>query len=468
MILELKYDGISVEADCNTFVESARTRGDTGIGQAADISPILRGYPFPNARNVLTDHAGTIGIKFEAIMIHEDLYRFNMVRNTSYKNCRTAIVGLFGSSDGNLFRNYITLVPLEVDKHDISFKDRETEIQFLNTFYATKGCPIKYAKIQGNYQKCLQLIKIFVEEAEVARNYLNFMYDGVVVSYNDPAIREKLGRKNFVNKYSIAVKFNPLKRQTRFLGYTFHVGQDGSITPKIHYEPVEFFGTIHPQSTGNSYARFQELALRTGDIIEVEYVNDVIDRVTGRVNCLENMEREKEPPVPFIERCPECGALIKISPTGKSAYCCNPRCKGRELARMVNMMAKLNLKDFGEAKVAALNIHSLGDMFKMTREQLLPILGEAFTEKFLERMEYLKTAPIPDYIMVGALGFTGISSGKWKLVFERMTLKDFIQLYHTHSLQIPDTYLGTGVCRCRFSPCPAATSYQKQWNQAPS
>ena len=46
----------------------------------------------------------------------------------------------------------------------------------------------------------------------------------------------------------------------------------GSITPMIHYDSVEFYGTIHPKSTGHSYKRFKELNLAVGDIICAEYV----------------------------------------------------------------------------------------------------------------------------------------------------------------------------------------------------
>ena len=40
IVLELKYDGISVEADCTDEVVSARSRGDTGMGKVADLTPI--------------------------------------------------------------------------------------------------------------------------------------------------------------------------------------------------------------------------------------------------------------------------------------------------------------------------------------------------------------------------------------------------------------------------------------------
>ena len=97
IVAELKYDGISVEGDCGLELYSARTRGDTGIGAAADITPILKGYTFKQAGCMIGENP--IGVKFEAIMTKTNLEKFNKLRERNYRNCRTAIVGLFGSSD---------------------------------------------------------------------------------------------------------------------------------------------------------------------------------------------------------------------------------------------------------------------------------------------------------------------------------------------------------------------------------
>ena len=43
----------------------------------------------------------------------------------------------------------------------------------------------------------------------------------------------------------------------------------------------------------------------------------------------------------FPTNCPICGSPIEVSDSGKSAKCVNPDCGGRQLARMVNMFAKL-------------------------------------------------------------------------------------------------------------------------------
>lgn len=422
VILELKYDGISVEATVSNRILSARTRGDAVEDIAADLTPILYDYPFKNALGLIPDDE-IFGIKFEAIITKDNLIRFNQMKGKDYKNCRTAIIGLTSSSDAYKYRNLITLVPLA---SSLNLR-RDEEIEFLNMFYANDEY-LRYAIVTGNYVQVLFQIKRFVEEAEMMRDFLPFMYDGVVVSYLDEDLRKSLGRKNAVNLYSEAVKFNPLKKQTIFRGYSYTVGQDYSITPMIHYDPVEFFGTIHANSTGHSYERFKELQLRIGDIIDVEYVNDVMPYVTKPDNS--HNANNPNPIVEFTKECPACGCTeLRISDTGKTIYCTNKDCKGVKLARMVNMMQKLNLKDFGESHLERINKYSLRELASMTLEEARQIFpGERMAEKFMERINELMTKPIEDYQIVGSLGFTSIAKSTWKLILKNYTLDELLSM----------------------------------------
>ena len=193
VICELKYDGISVEADCNHEVESARSRGDMEIGEASDMTPILKGYTFHH-NNLILDE--TIGVKFEAIMTRYNLEKFNKERGYNYANCRTAIIGLFGSSDANRYRDYITLIPLAVDRTQVPYiNNRIEEIEFCNKLFISDGEPLRYMVIHGNYQQLLYQIKQFTDEAFVFRDYVNFMFDGIVVSYLDEGIRQDFRRE---------------------------------------------------------------------------------------------------------------------------------------------------------------------------------------------------------------------------------------------------------------------------------
>lgn len=417
MVAELKYDGVSVEADVSNIVHSARSRGDTNNDIATDLSPILAGYKFRFADDIPEDNI--FGMKFEAIITYNNLARLSEIRGKEYKNCRNAIIGLFGSSDANQFREFITLIPLATSLEDV---DRLTEIEFMNKYY-NSGEYLRYAVLYGDYKEILFQVKKFVEEAEYMRDFIPFMYDGVVLSYIEPDLIDALGRENSVNKYSVAIKFNAMKKQSIFTGYTYTIGQNGVVTPMIHYNPVEFYGGIHTKSSGHSYKRFKELGLRIGDIIDIEYTNDVMPYVTKP--DIDHNRNNPNPVEEFIDICPSCGNKLKMSDTGKSIICDNIKCPERNLIRMANMMKKLNLKDFSEESFKVINKHSLAELFDLTVDDIAE-LGEVTSQKFIERMNELKTEPIYDYKIIGAIGFSSIAVEKWKLILNKITLFEII------------------------------------------
>ena len=426
MIGELKYDGISVEADVyGDTIISARSRGDTSEDIATDLTPILGGYRFPNAKNVPKDI--TFGIKFEAVITKKDLELMSIQRNRSYRNCRNAIIGLFGSSDAYLYKDYITLVPLATSL-DINRLD---ELEFLNKYYSS-GEYNRFVLFRGDYISILYQVKQFTESAETVRKMLPYLIDGVVISYIDPNIIEKLGRVNSVNKYSMAIKFNPKKVRTLFLGYTYSIGKTGDVIPMVHFKPCEFMGTIHNKQTLHSYSRFNELNLRIGDQVDIEYRNDVLTYVT-KPNTESNRNNNREPEK-FLEICPYCGSKIVISDSGKSAKCPNINCSERQIMRMIDMIDRLGFKDFSEETIRTLNIKSLKELLSLSHEQL-SILGPINSQSFLSYINYLKSNPIEDYKIMSSLGYDGIATEKWKVILKQYSIRELLsmtndELYH--------------------------------------
>lgn len=413
LVAELKYDGISVEADVTNKILSARSRGDANNDIAADLSDVLAGYVFPHAPEIPENEA--FGMKFEAIISYINLDKMSKLKGKYYKNSRNGIIGLFGSSDAYDYRDLITLVPLATSIDDI---DRVAEIEFLNKYY-NSGEYLRYSILRGTYTEILYQVYKFVKEAEAMRPMMPFMYDGVVISYRDPKIIKALGRENSINKYSMAIKFNPLVREAVFTGYTFTIGQDGVVTPMIHYTPVEFNGTIHTKSTGHSYKRFMDLGLAIGDIVQVEYTNDVMPYVT-KPQIQKNLENNN-PPEEFPNICPFCGTEIVVASSGKSAICPNKKCPERIIAKMTNMMSKLNLKDFGEETFRTLGTNSLSELLNYTYDDV-KVLGEVTADKLIDRINEIKSTPIYDYKLMGSIGFSGIAIETWKKILNVVPL----------------------------------------------
>ena len=421
MVGELKYDGVSVEAEvCGDTIISARSRGDTGEDIATDLTPIFGGYKFRNAYSVPKDEK--FGIKFEAVITKHDLERLSILRQKSYKNCRNAIIGLLGASDAYRYVDFITLIPLSTS-FDIP---RKAELDFLNKYYSS-GQYNRHVFFRGNYQTILFQVKQFVESAELIRKVLPYLIDGVVISYTDPMIIKTLGRVNSVNKYSMAIKFNPRKIRTIFLGYTFSVGKSGDVIPMVHFKPCEFMGNIQTKQTLHSYNRFVELGLCKGMQIDIEYRNDVLTYVSKPDTEYNRKIAATTKPEPFIDTCPYCGGKIVVSESSKSAKCVNPNCPERKVMRIVDMLNNLGFKDFSEESVRALNISSLTDLIGITYERAC-ILGMGNAKNFMDRLNSFKNNPVPDYKILTALGFSSIGAEKWKIILKEIDIKDLVSM----------------------------------------
>ena len=421
MVAELKYDGVSVEAEVQgDTIITALSRGDTADNIATDLTPILGGYKFPFAKDISKDII--FGIKFEAVILNEDLEKLSRIRNKSYKNCRNAIIGLFGASDAYLYIDYITLIPLSCSLE----MDRIDELNFLNKYYSS-GEVNRYSVLKGDYWHILLQAKMFVEAAEYIRPMLPYMIDGTVFSFIDPNKIKALGRENFVNKYQMAIKFNPKKVRTIFTGYTFNIGKSGDIIPMIHFKPCEFIGTIHDKQTIHSYERFKQLNLSLGQEIDVEYVNEVITYVTKPDT--EYNRRNNKPPIPFIDECPYCKAKIEISNSGKSAKCPNPYCNERKIMRMVDMFNKLGFKDIAEESIRYFNITSLYEAFLIQDErELLRSIGPKTSALLDSYLNSLLINPIDDWKIMSAMCFDGMADEKWKIILKYYTIQELVSM----------------------------------------
>lgn len=437
MIGELKYDGVSVEAEvCGNTIISALSRGDTADNIATDLTPILGGYKFPNANKVPTDF--TFGIKFEAIITWRDLEIISEIRGKAYKNCRNAIIGLFGASDAYRFVQFITLIPISTSLD----MERVDELRFLNAYY-NMGQYNRFVTFRGNYQEILFHVKQFTDSAECIRPTLPYMIDGVVISFTDKNKIAALGRTNFVNKYQMAIKFNPKKVRTNFIGYTYNIGKSGDIIPMVHFKPCEFMGTIHNKQTIHSYARFKELKLAVGDQIDIDYINDVITYVT-KPDTQFNRDNQN-PPVEFIKECPYCGSPLHISPLGKTIKCINAECPERCTMRMVDLLTRFGFKNFSEQTVRLLGIKHVSDILYYANEySVLDILGPLQSKQFYDCIIDMLNNPIEDYKLMAALSFDNMAEEKWKSILKLYTIHELSDMWENGSINVITQISGIG------------------------
>ena len=161
MVGELKYDGVSVEAEVEgDRIIRALSRGDTGDNIATDLTPIFNGYRFRSKalREYLAGLSQSpfqmekFGIKFEAVLTRRNLEILSELRGKEYKNARNAIIGLLGASDAYRYADYITLIPISSSLPNVP---RIPELDFLNKFY-NSGEYNRFCTFRGNYSLKVQ------------------------------------------------------------------------------------------------------------------------------------------------------------------------------------------------------------------------------------------------------------------------------------------------------------------------
>lgn len=430
VIVELKYDGLSVEAECSDMILNARGRGDTNNNIAVDYSHILNYYTFPNANNI----NDVLGIKFEAIMTYEQLYHYNRLYrpNNPYVSPRSAISGIMSNMDNNPIniRDYITLIPLDMD--DASKKkytlNKLSDIYFLSELYSTKGMKPPYMIFEGNYISILYQIRELYNQISDTRHLYPYAIDGIVVSYINRDKCNKLGRSNSVNKYSIAIKFNPTTQEATFLGYTYTVGKTGNITPMINYTPVYFNGGRHTLSTAYSYARFKELNLATGDKLIVSYNNDVMPYI-NKLHCDYNNKREVLPRDEFIKVCPSCGKELEIV-SDNMIQCTNRECPNIVINKLHYSIKALGIKNIAIESIKVLydemGIRTLADLlnvvFNETLANSVKVLLGLNGAKFMDDLISLLSKPLDEYIWINALAMNNIGELKAKKISSQYTI----------------------------------------------
>lgn len=447
LVAELKYDGVSVEAeiDGNTII-SAASRGDTENNEARDLTPLFGGYVFPKAKGepTLQPGAGLVfGMKFECIVTYENMAKLQANFGISYANGRMAAIGLMQRNDARKFLPYLTLVPIRTA--GLNIIDRRVEIEFLNKYYSS-GVDMKYAILHSDdYNKLLFMVKKFVDDAEILRPYMPFMYDGVVVSLTDFNLKQKIGRVHSVDKWSIAIKFEAEVKQTIFYGYTYTVGQNGVITPKAQFRPVAFMGNVQTEVSMHSFKRFNQVQLRPGDIVRIEFRNDVMAYLT-KPDTPYNRSNPN-PIIKFPSECPSCGTPLVF--TDKEAICPNRACPERNLTRVANMFDKLNIKDFSKALIAKLGITSLSDFVNYNPNTAISILGQTMGKKFMDRVNQFLSQKYTDYRLVGSIGFSSVAQSKWKLILASVSLEDIINTDDVELQKVLELIKGIGPTTAR-------------------
>ena len=408
-ILSWKLDGLTnVLTYEDGVLIKAVTRGNGEVGEIiTNNAKVYKNVPLK------IPYKGTLVVRGEAIITYSEFERINAEiteAESKYKNPRNLCSGTVRqlSNEITAQRNVLfyayTLISSDVEKE---FQTREEQLAWLTEQGFT--C-VESKKVTG--ENIVQVIDAW--EKEVVNN--DFPSDGLVLTFDDIAYAESLGRTAKFPKDSIAFKWADEQAQTVLRQIEWSASRTGLINPIAIFEPVELEGTTVSRASLHNVSIMEGLQLGIGDTIEVYKANMIIPQVAKNIT----KSGTAEPP----KQCPVCMEHTELQEENgvKVLYCTNPQCPAKKSKLFTHFVSRdaLNIEGLSEATIEKLLskkiIISLPDLFTLEQHKEEIMQMEGFGEKsfhnLLASIEKARYTTLPRLIYSLGIPNVGLSTAK--------------------------------------------------------
>lgn len=429
--LSLKFDGnsVTIERDEDGKVIKALTRG--GDGKGKDLTHVFKDENLDS----LDFYDSGYAIKYEAIISYENYDLICKETGEDYANPRSLVSGILGRDDAYEFKDYITLVPLE-----LRLEDNEGAVQYSNHLKNTFEEEIEELYPNNWYSQYKKVIKVknrkelekeitkYYEYVNSIRRELPFMIDGIVVDMLDEEIIKNnyYNPSGFIPYHSFGIKLPYLEAISEVEEIVYTVGNSGRITPNVVFKPVKFNGTTHTKQSIANYKRFKELNLGKGSKILVSYHNDVLTYITK----VDTKENDAIKPFKYITKCPICGAKVVIE-NDTLSFCSNDDCPSKVLGKIENFFIKMDIKGIKMNTIEKIYedgvIESIQDLFniKNKKKKLSESIGPKNATNMINAIEEKQYF---DYEILGSLNIPNISLESAKFLCKKFDLADICNM----------------------------------------
>ena len=399
---EPKFDGLSVELvyEHGLFIRGA-TRGDGITGE--DVTVNLRTIrSLPLQLQPHSEFPAHLVVRGEVYMRLDDFQALNRRmterEGEAFANPRNAASGSLRQLDSSVTaqRPLVVTCYEVMASSDSQLSTHWDELEALSRW----GLPIPTHR-----QLCRSIDDVveFHHNTEAMRDTLSYEIDGVVVKVNQRDWQRRLGVKSRSPRWAIAYKFTPRKEVTVIQDIVVSVGRTGTLTPIALLKPVEVGGVTISRATLHNADEVARKDIRIGDTVKVERAGDVIPAIAERVPV--DGER-RAGPFAMPAHCPVCGSTVARE--GAYYYCTGQTVCPAQLKGAIEHFASkvaMNIEGLGHKTVAQFVdrglVHSLADLYNLTKERLMGLDGFADRSAtlLLEAIERSKVVTLDRFLM---------------------------------------------------------------------
>ena len=268
--------------------------------------------------------------------------------------------------------------------------------------------------------------------------------DGLVLTYDDIAYGQSLGRTAKFPRHSIAFKWADELRETILKEMEWSPSRTGLINPVAIFEPVELEGTTVSRASVHNISILRALQLGIGDRITVYKANMIIPQIAENLTVRDMLAKsrseaagEAELPadggtagirghslVMIPDICPVCGGKTEIRQVNdvQSLYCTNEKCAAKQIKAFTLFVSRdaMNIDGLSEATLEKFIdlgfLHEFADLFHLDRyrEQIVEMegFGEKSYQNLTESIERAKHTTLPRVIYGLGIANIGVANAK--------------------------------------------------------
>ena len=410
-LLSFKLDGLTIVLTYeNGKLLKAVTRGNGEVGEVITANAMV----FKNVPHSIS-YKGRLILRGEAVIKYSDFEKINATiddAEAKYKNPRNLCSGSVRQLNNEITakRNVYLYAFSLVEARDTDFNNsRECQFDFLKK----QGFDVVHY-VRVNSSNILDEIENY---SHLVREY-DIPSDGLVLTYDDIAYGESLGRTAKFPRNSIAFKWQDEIKETVLRQIEWSPSRTGLINPVAIFDPVELEGTTVSRASVHNVSIVRELRLGIGDHITVYKANMIIPQIA------ENLTRSGDLTIPCT--CPACGGETKFvkDSMAETLNCPNPACPAKQIKSFALFTSRdaMNMEGISEntlEKLLATGILSdYTDLYKLSEHKdvivALEGFGEKSYEKMIESIEASRNTTLPRVLY--ALGIPGIGVANAKVI----------------------------------------------------
>lgn len=246
--------------------------------------------------------------------------------------------------------------------------------------------------------------------------------DGLVLTYDDIAYGQSLGRTAKFPRHSIAFKWADELRETTLREIEWSASRTGLINPVAIFEPVELEGTTVSRASVHNISILRALQLGIGDRITVYKANMIIPQIAENLTAKEELEERRLVEIP--KKCPVCGGETEIRQVNdvQSLYCTNDKCAAKQIKAFTLFVSRdaMNIDGLSEATLEKFIdlgfIHEFADLFHLDRyrEQIVEMegFGEKSYQNLTDSIEKARHTTLPRVIYGLGIANIGVANAK--------------------------------------------------------